>query len=133
LARGKRDVDGGRTVVETVDDGGKAGHRTALVLGNSVDRAIILRRRNLEAAIDRALGPVELALGGIQILQRDLRAGVGVDAERHGYSPFQIWWRTRVLQTLGKARTRFCNARATRLTGQVTDIVRISFLIVINH
>src|SRR5262249_169362 len=74
-------------VVEAVDDGLEAGHGAALVLGNSVDRAIILRRRNPEAAIDRLLSLIELTLSGIQILQCDLRTGVGVDAKGHGYSP----------------------------------------------
>ena len=71
LARGKGDVDGGRAVVEAVDDGLIAGHSAALVLGNGVDRAIVLRRRDLQAGVDGVLGLVELTLGLIEVLQRD--------------------------------------------------------------
>ena len=96
LAGRKGDVDGGRTVIEAVDHRGIAGHSAALVLGNSLKRAIILRRCDLETAIDASLGLIKLTLGGIQVLQRNLRAGVGVAAKGgHTNSPFFWWWTTR--------------------------------------
>src|ERR1700744_884674 len=41
LARRKGDVDGGRAVIDGVDDRGITGHGAALILGNGVNRAIV--------------------------------------------------------------------------------------------
>src|SRR6195952_5567747 len=54
--------------------------------------------------------------------QRDLRAGVGVDAKRHGYSPFYWWWTTRSAGPGQLTRIDFCNRRASPLTSQDVEL-----------
>ena len=82
------------------------------------DFLLQLGDRLLLAGSPRAKRHVELTLGRVQILQRDLRAGVGVDAERHGYSPFFWWWTAPSAGPGRMARRNFCNGHASPLTAQ---------------
>ena len=59
---------------------------TAKPLRHRVNRGVILRRRNLEARGDPALRRFQLSVGRIEILERDLRCGVRMDARDHRIS-----------------------------------------------
>eukprot|EP01035_Chromulina_nebulosa_P035409 gene35409-biopygen23147 len=59
----------------------------ALGLGDTPDRGVVFRPLDLEARADPVLGAGELVVGLVQVLKRDKRGLIGVDADRHEHFP----------------------------------------------
>ncbi|MNL74074.1 hypothetical protein D3C87_1996360 [compost metagenome] len=60
-----------------------------MVLGHGPDSAVVLGVTDLLTGVDALLRDLKLAVGGVQVLQGDHRAGVRVDAiQRHRDSSY---------------------------------------------
>src|SRR5262249_15844353 len=106
IAGGEGDVEGGGRPVDAVIHGRERGDAGALAFGDGEHRAVVLGAGHLEAGVDAVLDGFQVGIGKVQVLKRDHRAVVGVDAQ-HRISSVSL------TPNAGAGRVRAYKARAS--------------------
>jgi hypothetical protein len=87
LARRQGDVRDRGGAIQAHLDRAERAHVGALLLGDRPDGRVVLRGGDGQARVDSGLHRLHVVVGAVQILQRDQRGLVRIDAQRHARPP----------------------------------------------